>query len=86
MTKDITYCTNCIRRITCTRRVGMTKTEKGIISEWSEALEYCSQGKPMPIQKMFEQNELIKAFRDKFLERRAIGLLEIEELIKELYE
>lgn len=33
----------------------------------------------------FTESDLIDLFRDKFLERRVIGLLEIEDVIKELY-
>lgn len=36
--------------------------------------------------KTFIKSELIKVFKDRFLERRAIGILEIEELIGELFE
>ena len=35
--------------------------------------------------KTFIKSELIKVFKDRFLERRAIGILEIEELIGELF-
>jgi len=47
---------------------------------------YQSQYEEAPPPKVFTEEELIKIFKDKFVERRAIGLMDIEELIKELYE
>lgn len=38
-----------------------------------------------PPKKEFTQDQLKKVFKDKFMERRAIGILEIEELIGELF-
>lgn len=38
-----------------------------------------------PPKKEFTQDQLNKVFRDKFVERRAIGISEIEKLIGELF-
>lgn len=46
---------------------------------------YQSQYEEAPQTKEFTQDQLNKVFRDKFMERRAIGILEIEELIGELF-
>lgn len=51
------------------------------VEQWLKA-EWNYPNKP----KEFTQDQLKKVFRDKFMERRAIGILEIEELIGELFE
>lgn len=47
---------------------------------------YQSQYEDAPQAKEFTEEELIKVFKDRFMERRAIGILDIERVIKELFE
>ena len=41
---------------------------------------------PEPKAKEFTADDLIGVFRDAFVERRAIGILDIENKVKELFE
>lgn len=47
---------------------------------------YLNLWEPMPKVREFTEDELIGAFRDAFVERRAIGILDIENKVKELFE
>lgn len=46
---------------------------------------YLNLWEPMPKVREFTEDELIGAFRDAFVERRAIGILDIENKVKELF-
>ena len=46
---------------------------------------YPSLFEPKPQKREFTADELIRIFKDNFTERRAIGILEIEDLIRSLY-
>lgn len=52
----------------------------------SEGVERWFQSEHEEPKKEFTQDQLKKVFRDNFLERRAIGISEIEEVIEELFE
>ena len=47
---------------------------------------YTNKWEPKPKAKEFTADELIRIFRDAFVERRAIGILDIENKVKELFE
>ena len=47
---------------------------------------YLNKWEPKPKAKEFTADELIRIFRDAFVERRAIGILDIENKVKELFE
>ena len=47
---------------------------------------YTNLWEPVPKVREFTEDELIGAFRDAFVERRAIGILDIENKVKELFE
>lgn len=72
-----TICEMCDYTDVCISNITSEKCSEGVV-RWLQA----EHKEP---KKEFTQDQLKKVFRDKFMERRAIGILEIEELIGELF-
>ena len=76
MSDAVKYCTDCKYEYKSEEEHPCCICSNSYINKWA----------PKSKGKEFREEDLIEAFRNEFLERRAIGLIEIEKLIERLFE